>query len=45
MAVLGDQKQGNNSEAPEKLIRRIVREESGRGGADSKRAHFNPFVG
>ena len=30
MAVLGDQKQGNNIEAPESLIRRIVREESGR---------------
>lgn len=29
MAVLGDQKQGNNIEAPESLIRRIVREESG----------------
>lgn len=30
MAVLGDQNQGNNIEAPESLIRRIVREESGR---------------
>lgn len=30
MAVLGDQKQGNNIEAPEGLIRRIVREESGK---------------
>lgn len=30
MAVLGDQKQGNNIEAPEGLIRRIVREEAGR---------------
>lgn len=29
MAVLGDQKQGNNIEAPESLIRRIVREETG----------------
>lgn len=28
MAVLGDQKQGNNIEAPEGLIRRIVREET-----------------
>lgn len=28
MAVLGDQKSGNNIEAPENLIRRIVREES-----------------
>lgn len=32
MAVLGDQKQGNNIEAPESLLRRIVREESGNGG-------------
>lgn len=32
MAVLGDQKQGNNIEAPESLIRRIVREESGSNG-------------
>lgn len=30
MAILGDQKQGNNIEAPEGLIRRIVREEAGR---------------
>lgn len=29
LAVLGDQKQGNNIEAPESLLRRIVREESG----------------
>lgn len=29
MAVLGDQKNGNNIEAPEELIRKIVREESG----------------
>lgn len=28
LAVLGDQKQGNNIEAPESLIRRIVREET-----------------
>lgn len=31
MAVLGDQKSGNNIEAPESLIRQIVREESGGG--------------
>lgn len=31
MAVLGDQKNGNNIEAPESLIRQIVREESGGG--------------
>lgn len=34
MAVLGDQNQGNNIEAPESLIRRIVREESGRSGGN-----------
>lgn len=32
MAVLGDQKNGTNLEAPESLIRQIVREESGGGG-------------
>lgn len=32
MAVLGDQKHGNNIEAPEDLIRKIVREETGGGG-------------
>ena len=31
MAVLGDQKKGTNIEAPEDLIRKIVREESGGG--------------
>lgn len=30
LAVLGDQRSGNNIEAPENLIRRIVREESGK---------------
>lgn len=34
MAMLGDQTNGNNLEAPESLIRKIVREESG--GADSQ---------
>lgn len=34
MAVLGDQNHGNNIEAPESLIRRIVREESGRSGGN-----------
>lgn len=29
MAVLGDQRHGNNIEAPEELLRRIVREETG----------------
>lgn len=31
LAVLGDQRQGNNLEAPESLLRQIVREESGKG--------------
>lgn len=34
MAVLGDQNHGNNIEAPESLIRRIVREESGKSGGN-----------
>lgn len=34
MAVLGDQRNGNNLEAPEDLIRKIVREESGGGNAE-----------
>lgn len=34
MAVLGDQRSGNNLEAPEDLIRKIVREESGGGSAE-----------
>ena len=34
MAVLGDQNHGNNIEAPEGLIRRIFREESGRTGGN-----------
>jgi len=33
VAVLGDQTNGRNLEAPEDLIRQIVREESGGGGA------------
>lgn len=34
LAVLGDQKKGNNLEAPESLLRQIVREESGEGQGD-----------
>lgn len=34
LAVLGDQKKGNNLEAPENLLRQIVREESGKGQGD-----------
>ena len=35
MAVLGDQRHGNNIEAPEDLIRKIVREEAGNGNDDA----------
>ena len=43
MAVLGDQKSGNNIEAPESLIRRIVREESvnGKGSTYNVTAQVN----
>jgi hypothetical protein len=34
LAVLGDQKKGNNLEAPENLLRQIVREESGKRQGD-----------
>lgn len=34
MAVLGDQRSGNNLEGPESLFRQIVREESGGGNAE-----------
>lgn len=34
LAVLGDQKKGNNLESPESLLRQIVREESGKGQSD-----------
>ena len=34
LAVLGDQKKGNNLETPESLLRQIVREESGKGQND-----------
>ena len=34
LAVLGDQKKGNNLEAPESLLRQIVREESEKGQGD-----------
>lgn len=37
MAVLGDQKHGNNIEAPESLIRRIVREETASSGGNTYR--------
>lgn len=41
-AVLGDQKSGNNIEAPESLIRRIVREETG--GAGNKKYQFTAML-
>ena len=37
MAVLGDQKHGNNIEAPESLIRKIVREETASSGGNTYR--------
>ena len=42
LAVLGDQRHGRNLEAPEGLIRQIVREESGRGGGT---LHISPGPG
>lgn len=36
MAVLGDQKRGNNLEGPESMFRKIVREESGNSGVRIK---------
>lgn len=40
-AVLGDQKSGNNIEAPESLIRRIVREET---GGSNKKYQFTAVI-
>lgn len=41
LALLGDQSHGNNIEAPESLIRRIVREETaGLGGGKSNQYQF-----
>ena len=52
LAVLGDQKSGNNLEMPENLLRRIIREESGRSGGASyqfigqinRRVLFDEFI-
>lgn len=51
MAMLGDQRHGNNIEAPESLIRRIVREESGGSGKGytfvgqiNRRVLFEEFI-
>lgn len=40
MAVLGDQRHGTNIEAPEDLIRKIVREETARNGGDDRVAEL-----
>ena len=43
-AVLGDQKRGRNLEAPESLIRKIVREESGKGAGSGNTYHVHVNV-
>ena len=43
LAVLGDQKQGNNIEAPEGLLRKIFREESG-GNQGGGNMHFTAQI-
>lgn len=40
MAVLGDQRHGNNIETPEDLLRKVVREESGRNSGNGATYHF-----
>lgn len=40
LAVLGDQRNGNNLEAPESLLRQIVREEAGSAGSAGSRYEF-----
>ncbi len=44
MAVLGDQKHGNNIEAPESLLRKIVREEAGGNQSGSGNYHFTANI-
>lgn len=51
LAVLGDQNQGNNIEAPEGLLRRVVREETGNGQGEyrftaqiNRRTLFDEFI-
>ena len=53
MAVLGDQRNGNNREMPESLLRRMIREESGKssGGGSyrfsaqiNRRVLFDEFI-
>jgi hypothetical protein len=45
MAVMGDQRRGTNLEAPESLIRQIVREESGGGGGQNITITFGGTMG
>ena len=40
MAILGDQRHGTNIEAPEDLLRKVVREEAGRGNGNGATYHF-----
>lgn len=40
MAMLGDQRHGNNIETPEDLLRKVVREESGSGNGGVLHAHL-----
>ena len=44
MAVLGDQKHGNNIEAPESLLRKIVREEARGNQSGSGNYHFTANI-
>ena len=44
MAVLGDQRNGRNLEAPEDLIRKIVREESGRNQQSGGTYQFTAMI-
>ncbi len=45
LAVLGDQKRGNNIETPEALLRKVVREESGKGSSDGSVTEIRVYVG
>jgi hypothetical protein len=45
LAVLGDQRSGRNLEAPENLIRQIVREESGQNGGGEITLRFEGTMG
>jgi hypothetical protein len=45
MAILGDQKQGNNIETPENLLRKVVREESGNGNGSQEPPIVKVYIG